>query len=114
VALVETVGSVQQAIDALKRQNATKDDQILMMFAQLTLKDMELTTRHKADHHQEQRAQQSAWKQLFPQGCGQVVTSDVFMGTLAAIEAERTAKVAQKAQKKEERAALHTMWEAAK
>jgi len=82
------------------------------MFAQLTLKDMELTTHHKADHHQEQRAQ-SAWKQLFPQGCGQVVTSDVFMGTLAAIEAERTVKVAQKAQK-EERAALHTMWEAAK
>ena len=114
MALVETVGSVQQAIDALKRQNAMKDDQILMMFAQLTLKDMELTTRCKADHHQEQRAQQSAWKQLFPQGCGQVVTSDVFMGTLAAIEAERTAKVAQKAQKKEERAALHTMWEAAK
>ena len=112
--LVETVGSLQQTIDGLKRQNAMKDDQILTLFAQLTLKDMELTTRRKADHNQEKRGPQSARKQLFPGGRGQVVTSDGFMDTLANIEAERVAKVAQKTQMKEEKAALHALWEAAK
>jgi hypothetical protein len=61
-ALVEVVGSLRHTIDGLKRQNAEKDDQIITMFAQLTLKDMELTTRHKADHHREKREQQSAQK----------------------------------------------------
>ena len=42
------------------------------------------------------------------------MTSDGFMDTLANIEAERVAKVAQKMQMKEEKAALHTLWEAAK
>ena len=61
-ALVETVGSLQQVIDGLKRQNVMKDDQILTMFAQLTPKDMELETCCKADCHQEIKEQQSAWK----------------------------------------------------
>ena len=91
-----------------------KDDQILTMFAQLTPKDMELETCCKADCHQEIKEQQSAWKWLFPGGQGQVVTSDIFIDTLATIEAEGVAKAAQKAQKKEERAALHVMWEVSK
>ena len=67
-ALVETVGSLQQTIDGLKRQNAMKDDQILTMFAQLTLKDMELEKRRQADCHQENKEKQSARKRLFPGG----------------------------------------------
>ena len=111
--LVETVGSLQQTIHGLKRQNVMKDDQILTLFAQLTLQDMELTMCHKVDHNQEKKRQQSAQKQLFPGGQGQVVTSDGFMDTLADIEAKRVTKAAQKAQK-EEKVALHAMWEAAK
>ena len=84
------------------------------MFAQLTLKDMVLEEHCKADHHQENKEQETAWKQLFPGGWGQVVTSDTFINTLTAIKAEGAVKAAQKAQKKEEKAALHVMWEAAK
>ena len=89
-----------------------KDNQILTMFAQFTLKDLELEEHCKADHHQENKEQQSAWKQLFPGGWGQVVTSDTIINTLTAIKAEGAAKAAQKARKEE--AALHVMWEAAK
>ena len=87
--------------------------QILNMFSQLTLKDMEPETGHKADCHQEIKEQQSAQKWLFPGGWGQVVTSDIFIDTLATIEAKGVAKAVQKAQK-EEKAALHVMWEASK
>ena len=110
---METVGSLHQMIDGLKRQNTMKDDQILTLLAQLALQDMELTTCYKVDHNQEKKKQQSAQKQLFPGGQGQVVTSDGFMDTLADIEAKRVTKAAQKAQK-EEKVVLHAMWEAAK
>ena len=42
-----------------------------------------------------------------------MVTSDTFIDTLATIEAKRVAKAVQKAQK-EEKAALHVMWETSK
>ena len=42
-----------------------------------------------------------------------MVTSDIFIDTLATIEAKGVAKAVQKAQK-EEKAALHVMWEASK